>query len=188
MNYIAKSALLTVLICAGNVAAAKDGTITFEGTISDATCTITGGDATGTSTTPDFTVHLPPISITALAADGERAGDTPFFIKLSGANCANGKVASVFFELAQSTNIDNATGNLKNTVAADSGGANKVQVGLLDANKAILNLTTANESAITKTVSGNTAQFDYWAQYVATGGAATAGEVSTEVVYSIKYQ
>lgn len=188
MNYFAKTALLTVLVCAGNVAAAEDGRITFEGTISDATCTITGGDASGTSSTPDFTVHLPSISTTALAADGVRAGDTPFFIKLSGANCANGKVASVFFELAQSINLDTATGNLKNIITTTSGGADKVQVGLLDADKAILNLNTANENAKVKTVSGNTAQFDYWAQYVATGGAATAGTVSTEVVYSIKYE
>lgn len=188
MNYLAKTALVTILVCGGNVAAAEDGRITFEGTISDATCTITGGDATGTSTTPDFTVHLPSISTTALSRDGERAGDTPFFIKLSGANCADGKVASVYFELGQSTNLDTATGNLKNTVSTGSGGADKVQVGLLDADKSILNLNTANQSAKTKTVSGNTAQFDYWAQYVATGGAATAGQVNTEVVYSIKYQ
>lgn len=188
MNYFAKAGLLTVLMCAGAAAAAEDGKITFDGTISDATCTITGGDAQGESTSPDFTVHLPSISTTALSADGARAGDTPFHITLSGADCANGKIASVFFELAQSTNIDNATGNLKNTVAKDSGGADKVQIGLLDSDKTILNLTTANDSAKTQTVSGNSARFDYWAQYVATGGAATAGQVSTDVIYSIKYK
>lgn len=179
---------MTVLSCVGAAAAADDGKITFEGTISDATCTITGGDAQGESTSPDFTVHLPSISATALAADGQRAGDTPFHITLSGANCADGKIASVFFELAQSTNIDTTTGNLKNTVAKDSGGADKVQVGLLDSNKAILNLNTANDNAKTVTVTGKTARFDYWAQYVAVGGASTAGQVSTDVIYSIKYQ
>ena len=85
-------------------------------------------------------------------------------------------------------NIDATTGNLKNTVAKASGGAEKVQVGLLDSSKAKLNLNTANDSAKTVTVAGNTARFDYWAQYVATGGASTAGQVSTDVVYSIKYQ
>ena len=121
MNKLSKLAILAVLSTIGTAAAAEDGTITFQGTISDATCTITGGDAQGESTSPDFTVHLPSISTTALATDGQRAGDTPFHITLSGANCTNGKVASVFFELAQSTNIDATTGNLKNTVAKASG-------------------------------------------------------------------
>ena len=181
MNKLSKLAILAVLSTVGTAAAAEDGTITFEGTISDATCTITGGDAQGESESPDFTVHLPSISTTALATDGQRAGDIPFHITLSGANCTNGKVASVFFELAQSTNIDATT-------AKASGGAEKVQVGLLDSSKAKLNLNTANNNAKTVTVAGNTARFDYWAQYVATGGASTAGQVSTDVVYSIKYQ
>lgn len=188
MNKISKLLLLAILSGAGTAAAAEDGTITFDGNISDATCVITGGDAQGETASPDFTVHLPSISTTALAADGQRAGDTPFFIKLSGANCQDGKIASVFFELAQSTQIDPVTGNLKNSVATTSGGADKVQIGLLDANKAILNLNTANNNAITKTIANKMARFDYWAQYVATGGAATAGKVTTEVVYSIKYQ
>lgn len=187
MNYICKATLLAVLISAGNVAAAEDGTITFTGTISDATCVITGG-STSESTTPDFTVTLPSISTTALSKEGERAGDTPFHITLSGAQCADGKVANVFFELAQSTNIDATTGYLKNSTAKSSGGAEKVQIGLLDSDKAVLNLNTANNTAKSVTVASNTARFDYWAQYVAVGGAATAGAVNTDVVYSIKYQ
>lgn len=186
MNKYLKIGLFTILAGAGSAAAAEDGTITFDGTISDATCAITGGDAQGESTSPDFTVHLPSVSTTALATAGQRAGDTPFFIKLSGANCTNNKVASVFFELAQSTNINTTTGNLRNTVT--TGGADKVEIGLLDSSKAVMNLNTANNSPKTATITGNTARFDYWAQYVATGGAATAGKVTTDVVYSIKYQ
>lgn len=185
---VSKVLLLAVLLSAGTAAAAEDGTITFDGAISDATCTITGGDATAESASPDFTVRLPSVSVSALSANGERAGDTPFHITLSGANCANGKVGSVFFELAQSKNINATTGNLVNSVSKADGGSDKVEIGLLDANKAILNLNTANNTAVTKTVTGNTARFDYWAQYVATGGAATAGKVTTDVVYSIKYQ
>ena len=107
-------------------------------------------------------------------------------LKLSGSNCTDNKVASVFFELAQSTNINTATGNLKNTVT--TGGADKVEIGLLDSSKAVLDLNTANNNPKTAVISGNTARFDYWAQYVATGGAATAGKVTTDVIYSIKYQ
>ncbi|HFU1332908.1 TPA: fimbrial protein [Enterobacter kobei] len=61
MKKLSKLAILAVLSTIGTAAAAEDGTITFEGTISDATCTITGGDAQGESESPDFTVHLPSI-------------------------------------------------------------------------------------------------------------------------------
>lgn len=188
MRNFYKTALFAVLMGAGSAAAAEDGTITFTGTISDATCEITGGDAGGDAGSPDFTVKLPSISTTALSKADMRAGDTPFYIKLSGANCTNGKVASVYFEQAQSTNIDTTTGNLKNTTPSTSGGAKNVQIGLLDSDKAVMNLTTANNNAKTVTVSGNTARFDYWAQYVAVGGAATAGDVASDVVYSIQYK
>ena len=57
MNKYLKIGLFTILAGAGSAAAAEDGTITFDGTISDATCIITGGDAQGESTSPDFTVH-----------------------------------------------------------------------------------------------------------------------------------
>lgn len=182
------TALFTVLSCIGHVAAANDGTISFDGVISDATCVISGGDNRGETASPDFTVKLPQISVTALDGDGKRAGDTPFFIKLSGANCPNGKIASVFFEMAQSTNINATTGNLKNTTATSSGGADKVEIGLLNKDKSVLNLNTANNTPQEVTIASNAARFDYWAQYVATGGASTAGEVKSDVVYSIKYQ
>lgn len=188
MRKLAKTALLTVLISAGNVAVAEDGRISFDGTISDATCIITGGDGQGETASPNFTVHLPPVSTTALAAKGERAGDTNFYINLSGANCEDGKIASVYFEVGQSVNIDPETGNLKNTIAETNGGAGNVQVGLLNASKAVLNLNTPTTDTTTKTIKDNTARFDYWAQYVATDGAATAGRVNTDVAYSIKYQ
>jgi major type 1 subunit fimbrin (pilin) len=74
MNKYLKIGLFTILAGAGSAAAAEDGTITFDGTISDATCIITGGDAQGESTSPDFTVHLPSVSTTALATAGQRAG------------------------------------------------------------------------------------------------------------------
>lgn len=179
------AAMLCALGATMTSAAADDGRITFTGSIADTTCIVEGGGATVTANSGgNFTVGLPRVSASALATNGERAGDTPFFLKLSGTNCTNGKVARVYFEPAQSTNIDQATGNLKNTTG--TGRATKVQVGLLDGAKSVINLFTGTPSQ-SATIAGNTAQFNYWAQYVATGGAATAGTVSTDVVYSIIY-
>lgn len=177
-----------VLLCAlgaSSLSAADDGQITFTGSIASTTCVVQGGGATVTAGTGgNFTVGMPRVSVTALAAAGERAGDTPFHIRLSGNNCTNGAVARVSFEPAQSANINAATGNLRNT--SGTGRAGNVEVGLRNSARAAINLF-ANTPAATATIADNTARFDYWAQYVATGGASTAGTVSTDVVYSIVY-
>ncbi|PLR36282.1 type 1 fimbrial protein [Chimaeribacter californicus] len=182
-----KALMLPVcLLVSATAVSAEDGTITFTGDIRDATCVVTVGDDTGSSDTGDFTVKLKPVSVTALDADKRRAGDTPFYIKLSGAQCPNGKYANVSFERALSLNIDPVTGNLKNHTAA--GAASKVQVGLTDEKLNAIDLNQQiTDPTAGKQIANNTAQFDYWAQYVATGGAATAGSVNTNVVYSIIY-
>ncbi len=178
-------ALICALGAAANSVAAADGRITFSGSIASSTCAVAGGGATVTAASGgNFTVGMPRVSVTALATEGQRAGDTPFHIRLSGDNCTNGAVASVSFEPAQSTNINAATGNLRN--ATGRGRAGNVEVGLLNHTRGVMNLF-ANTPQTTATVTNNTARFEYWAQYVATGGASTAGTVNTDVVYSIIY-
>lgn len=165
---------------------ANDGTISFAGTISDATCDIIGGDENNPSQGTDFTVNLPPVSVTALSKAGQYAGDTRFFINLSGQNCPNGKVANVVFERAQSTNIDSVTGNLKNHTVA--GAAANVQVRILNKDKKPLNLNLQNADHQPITIANNTARFEYWGQYVSVNAAAKAGTVSTDVIYSVTYR
>lgn len=174
------------LLLATQAAAASDGTITFNGKITDTTCTVTGGAGTD-GAAQDITVKLNPVSTTALAADGQRAGDTPFSLIVGGSGqtgCANGKVVSLRFETAQSTQINAATGNLKNSTAA--GMATLVEVGLLNDQKQPINMYTSANST-QATIANNTATLPYFAQYVATGGASTAGDVNTNVVYSLTY-
>lgn len=165
---------------------ANDGTISFVGTISDATCDITGGDENQPNQGADFTVNLPPVSVTALSSAGKYAGDTRFFINLSGQNCPNNKVANVVFERAQSTNIDNTTGYLKNHTI--SGAAENVQVRILNNDKKPLKLNEMNADHQAVTINQNTARFEYWGQYASVNGAAKAGTVSTDVIYSITYR
>ena len=165
-------------------AAAKDGEITFTGAVDSTTCTVTGGGTSVTNVSGgDFTVTLPKVSTTALSKAGQKAGDTQFTITLSGAQCTNGKVSNVKWETGQSTAIDSATGNLKNTDG--TGAATNVQIGLLDEEQKSINLYTAG-NGITHVIADNSAIFKYWAQYVATA-AVTAGTVKSNVVYSIVY-
>ncbi|MBU9851581.1 fimbrial protein [Rahnella aceris] len=183
-----KFLLLPVCLVASSMAAsAEDGTITFTGTISSATCIVTGGsDTGGQSVSGNFTVPLKDVSTTALSAAGKKAGDTAFHITLSGTDCPNDKFANVSWEQAASVNIDSATGNLKNSVA--TGSATNVQVLLSDENKAPIDLRIkVSDPTAGKKIANNSAIFNYWAQYIATGGASTAGTVNTDIVYSIIY-
>lgn len=190
-NYLICRKLLIVAVISGYsfTAAAADGTITFNGNIRDATCIISGGDETAPSQGEDFTVTLPTVDVTVLSSVGKTAGVTAFNINLSGSNCPAGKIANVIFEKASSTNIDTVTGNLKNSVPVASGGAGNVQVQILNKDKTPLNLTANNDSHQTNVIGAdNKAVFNYFGQYIAVGGASSAGSVSTDLVYSISYQ
>ena len=165
---------------------AYDGQITFEGSVLDVTCDVTGGVDGGTeSTSGSFTIDLPAVYTTDLTKSGDRSGDTKFYLKLSGANCVDGKTANVVFEKADS-DIDSASGNLNNTITKAAGGAENVQVILLNNDKSDINLNTVSAAHQPAIIASNTARFDYWAQYYATG-QATAGSVRALVAYSISY-
>lgn len=180
---------------APQLASAADGTITFNGQITDTTCTVTGsGGAAGTG---NITVTLPTVSASALAAAGQSAGDRGFSLVLGGgANCTNGKTGAMWVETTATPALDTATGALKNQAA---GGATNVQVRLvnpantqpinLGINAAVTNgatvIAASNQPAAT--IAGNTAELKYVAQYLAVGGAATAGAVTTFLTYSMQY-
>ncbi|RMD01517.1 type 1 fimbrial protein [Aquitalea palustris] len=158
-------------------ALAADGTITINGKITANTCTITGTSGS------NVTVTLPTVSTSALATAGQVAGVTPFALSLS--NC-NGTSAQTHFELGAT--VDQTTGNLFN--ASGSGMATNVEVQLLNNTFQAINVAT-NTNSQTVTLSGSspnkTGTMNYYAQYIATGGASTAGTVNTSVQYSMIY-
>lgn len=166
------------VVTAASSAQAADGTITITGEITAQTCTISG-DGGG----KDFTVTLPNVSTSALSVAGSTAGRKPFRIALS--NCSpNSGNASVYFE--PGTTVNTQTGQLFNT----TGTAKNVEVGLLnkDGSNIKLGAAQAQQNSQVVPVSGGTATLDYYAQYIATGGASTSGTVGTSVMYSVSYQ
>jgi len=169
-------------------ASASDGKITFSGTISAVTCTVKGGTGTN-STTTDFTVTLPTVATTALAAADKTAGDTPFTVVVGGSGqtgCTDGKVAALRFE-ALSSPVSASTGRLTNHTAA--GAATNVEIALLNKANEVINLSSNDKSSGSEeTLTGNTATLKYGARYVATGGAATAGSISSFVNFSVVYR
>ncbi|WP_323120875.1 fimbrial protein [Burkholderia alba] len=168
-----------VTLAAAPAAFAADGTITINGQVTSQTCTISGNGGG-----KDFTVTLPTVSASTLATAGAAAGRTPFNIALSKCTPNSGNV-STYFE--PGATVDTTTGRLVNTAP---GGAANVQVGLLNSDNSSIQLGAAQASQNSKPValSGGAATLNYYAQYVATGGAATAGSVTTTTLYSIVYQ
>lgn len=176
-------------------ASAADGVITFTGEVTDVTCSLSGGGAaTGTG---DLTVALPTVGVGSLAANGQTVGDTNFSLVLGGdTNCTNGKTAAMWIETSATPALDTATGALKNQ---EVDGAENVQVRLINpANSLPINLginadATSGATVIASSnqpaaaIAGNTATLNYTAQYLASGGAATAGQVSTYLTYSMQY-
>jgi major type 1 subunit fimbrin (pilin) len=172
---ISVAAALLGLVSVG--AHAADGTITFTGSLTAQTCTISGnGGAT------NFAVALPAVSTTSLATAGATAGRTPFSIALTGCAQSSGNVHT-FFE--QGPTIDTTTGNL--IVAA--GGATNVEIGLQnsDFSNIALNRPDGTQSSQSVAINSGAATLNYFAQYVATG-AATAGAANSSVMYTMSYQ
>jgi len=160
-------------------AAAVDGTITFNGEVTDKTCTI------ATPQGKDFTVTLPTVSSSTLAVAGQVAGRTPFSINLT--DCNPGDVATYF---EPGATIDLSSGRLNNTAAANA--AAQVQLQLLGDNSSFLPVVTAgagsaqaNSQWVTVAADGS-ANLNYFVEYYATG-AATPGEVTSSVKYTIIY-
>lgn len=177
MKYSLPFVAAALALAISSSAHAADGTITFNGSISAQTCTI-NGNGTGNK---DFTVTLPTVAASALPADGATSGRTPFSIAVSGCSVKSGSV-STWFE--PDGNVDPVTHRLKNTA---SGGAANVQVGLLggDSTTAI-QPGVSTPSTLIDTTTGD-AELKYFAEYVATGGAAGSGVVNSSITYSMVY-
>lgn len=179
------SAISTALVVALSAAAAApamaaDGTVTINGQITATTCNI---DAGGTGT-KNQTVTLPTVSTTALDAANKPAGETNFYFNLSGTGCAG--TAKMHFESASSP-VNVATNRLRNETLPAAGGADFVEVAILNKDGSKIQLSDSSNSASYTLTAGATTRLDYFARYEATTAAATAGEVKTHVDYSIDY-
>lgn len=154
-------------------ASASDGTITFSGSISDASCTIAVNNGGA--------VTMPPVSATTLASTGATAGGSPITVELTDAG--GGKCTGAAKLAFDGGDIDYVTGNLKNTAVTDA--ASNVQIQLVNADDTAIKLgdqSTVKGSSIV----GNKASLQYKAKYISTG-AVTAGAVQSTVTYSVAY-
>lgn len=180
------AAIALGLAIAGSASAQSGGTITFTGSVTDATCTVSGGTGTDGGT-GNFTVALDEVNVNQLAAANDVANAKQFSVIIGGpgqGSCQDGTVATMSF-LPSSPRIDAATGALRNAL---SGEAQNAQIQLLRGGMTgnAINLASGTEQFMA-TVANNTATIPFGVQYLAVNGAATPGLVSTSVVYAVTY-
>lgn len=158
-------------------ALAADGTIDIKGKVISDSCSISvngrGSDAT---------INLPDVSVNALASAGAVAGNKNIYFELSG--CPKDVLITSYFE---PVNVDPNTGYLTNNAAAPAG---NVQVQVLNRGGDVIDLRNNGKNYeeldyIADDAGNLTLQ--YSTQYVAVGAAATAGDVATQLVYTLKY-
>ncbi|KHK60407.1 fimbrial protein [Burkholderia sp. A9] len=172
------ASIATAIVAFAPLAAhAYDGTVTFSGALSGASCEIkvNGADNNGT-------VQLPTVGAAQLGSKGKVSGATNFAIELS--KCQNaGNSVRAFFEAGP--NVDNSDGTLINRAATSA--ATNVAVQLLDTYGAELKVGDDSQRTVTPVaLKDGAAKLVYGAQYYAKD-ETTAGSVSTSVTYSIDY-
>lgn len=155
---------------------ATDGQIEFTGSISGATCTINGG-AGG----QNFTVAMAPAHTSQLTAPGQVAERQPFNIQLSNCTPATGNVDISFLN---GPSVDLGVGRLN----VDAGGAQNVQIQLLNANALPIRIGQPDgaQNTIPVPLTAGAATLSYYSEYYATG-VATPGAANTRVQYMIRF-
>ncbi|WP_243041281.1 fimbrial protein [Dyella sedimenti] len=200
-----RTSVSTVLVAALGLAAlfpghvqALEGILTFYGQLDDATCDLAGGGA-ATGDDHNFSVTLPAVSAAGLPVY-TGGGETPFSLIVSGANCTNGKLVSLWIDRTISPAIT-PQGTLRNaTYSSDM--AEGVEIELLNAaNGNRVNLAVdaplddgsgdtlgANNQPVA-TISNHTASLNYIVRYYNPGpaGAITPGRVQAHIAFTLQY-
>ena len=190
-----KSILPALAIATGSLlglasfgAHAADGSFTINGTVTASTCSI-NSTAAGNAYTK--TITLPTVAASALSSAGATAGVSQaadIQINLTGCSAQTTKAVAMWENGAP---VDQTTGNLMNQ--ASTGAAGNVEVQLLNAAmqpidiRSNTNNTLAN-NGVTVTGGNTTAPLQYYAQYIANGGAASAGAVKATAAFTMSYQ
>ena len=168
---------VSVMMASSSAMAISDNTITFQGEVTDETCSVA---INGNGATP--VILLPTVSTKELAKSGDTAGGITFDIGVTGCTgnpSTETNISTVFVGNQVTTN-----GNLGNT-----GSAGNVEIQLLDTKDAVINLTDGytGNGDLKLAAGASEASATYTAQYYA-NGLATAGTVEATLQYAVSYQ
>ncbi|WP_307873385.1 fimbrial protein [Burkholderia sp. Se-20378] len=174
-----------------SAANAADGTITFTGNVTAATCKI---DGTAAGATSNKSVPMPTVSSGALNQEGAVAGRTAFGFQLSG--CAvdtettkgNPTKVQIAFENATNVTPDGKLSLDKGTAEAPEAQNVVLQILNDQQNPVVVGANAENQNSQVVTIgSDGGAKLNFFAEYRATG-VATGGSANSKVQYSVVYQ
>jgi type 1 fimbria pilin len=189
-------AAAAVSVAAAGSAMAADGTITFTGAITTASCSLTGG--AGASVSPgtggqDIAVNLGTVSADSIgnAAGGGVVAGTNINLNLDCGKTGTGlNMVKMKFDPAAGSGLD-AKNNQLLKVTGDAEG---VAIGLYDANNERLNLA-ASDTFNAPLVKGGTeeapiytAALNLRAGYVANGAPIKAGKAIGTLPFTLTYE
>lgn len=188
-KFITASAILAMNLASVQIASAAN-TITFKGSITDATCDVGlkyGGAAVGTAGTG--TITLDQVSKSALTAANSTAGQVPFIIIAK--NCSLGTPAKTKVSTNFKSSNGDSLGYLDNTAATNA--ATKVQFRLLDSDRSVIKVNSPTQSTTMPFVTINTTEgadteMVYFVEYISVAGGATAGDITSDVNYELMYK
>lgn len=165
---------------------ASTGTINFTGTVTSQTCVANVG---GTAAPTAATVTLPAVQASALSTASATAGRTAFQIALTGCSTSTVTGATTVKALFENGSTVDSAGRLSNS-ATGSTAATNVALQLVDGttNGVIAAGNASQNTGGYVTISAGAANLPYYVQYIATNGAATAGNVASSITYSLIYQ
>lgn len=193
-NILAIAAAAVSFAAAGS-AMASDGTISFTGAITTASCSLTGGAGADVgSNGKDIKVNLGTVSADSIGniAGGGVAAGTQINLNLDCGNTGTGlKMVKMKFDPATGSGLDGHNNQLLK-VAGDAEG---VGIGLYDSNNKLLNLA-ANETFDAPLVKGGTeeapsytAALNLRAGYVANGAKdIKAGTANGTLPFTLTYE
>lgn len=175
-NVLALGIAASLTVMSSLTMAASENTITFQGEVTDETCSVTvnGNDASPV-------VLLPTVSASTLSTPGDTAGQTTFEVGVTGCTGSETGVTISTVFVGNQVTVD---GNLGNT-----GSATNVDIQVVDTADTPINFTGGfNGGGDLSLEAGETsASAIYAVQYYATG-AATAGTVQASLQYAVSYQ
>jgi len=191
-NVLIKTIIASSMLLASAGSYAADGTVTFNGKVTAASCTVTGGATGGGSASTNLNVTMPSITTASIGTTaGDLAGMTAFTITLT--DCKSPTTTAAKMRVAFSGTGDPANQYvLKNTAATDAAGGVGIQL-LKEDGTSIIDINGGSNKADETTLPISTATAESYilnfnAAYVnVSGSAPTAGTVTSVANYTIEY-
>lgn len=165
---------------------AGTGTISFSGNINNDACSVEGSDLNKTISVPMGEVSIKDMGTAAAPMGSGKLSAENFDMKIS---CNAGTKVSMILEPKRGTGTGVDSNGVLNLIGG-LGAAKNIGIALLDANGALINLSSPTTAKIENTLQDGSASLKFSAAYVTTGaaGTAVAGRGDATLPFTLQYE